>query len=255
MKNASANPTPQTDLPCTRHRVHAFDALRGYTVLSMIGFHTAYDLAYLYQIDMAWFTTGPFQELWRISISWVFLALAGWMTIHSRSNMRRGGQYACVAFLVWVVTAIADVDTPISFGIIYCMAACTLGYAVLERTALIRSSGPGACTAASAMCVALFLISYRVPHVRYEVQGLAWLGFPHEGFASGDYYPLIPFGFLYLASALAARAWRQSSKGAYPTWLQRIHCAPLESIGRHALLLYVVHQPLVLALLRFAFRA
>ena len=41
-------------------------------MLSMAGFHTCYDLTYLYGWDMPWFTETVFQDIWRASISWVF---------------------------------------------------------------------------------------------------------------------------------------------------------------------------------------
>lgn len=71
-------------------RIVFFDTLRGLTILSMVAFHTTYDLAYLYGYDMPWFTSTLFQDIWRASISWTFLILAGWMTQHSRNNLKRG---------------------------------------------------------------------------------------------------------------------------------------------------------------------
>lgn len=239
----------------TADRVRVFDALRGLTVLSMIGFHATYDLAYLYGVSLPWFTTGVFQGIWRISISWVFLALAGWMTLHSRNNFKRGCQYAAVALAVWIVTSIVRVDTPISFGIIFCMAASTLCFALLEHVAPTCASRSRGLYFAAAACALLFLTLYRIPRARYQVSGLAWLGFPSSTFSSGDYYPVIPFGFLYLAAAFAAHAWNSKTGGAHPTWLRRIHCKPLEIIGRHSLLLYVLHQPVVLVLLELTMGA
>lgn len=37
-------------------RITVFDTIRGFTMLSMAGFHTCYDLAYLYGFKMPWFT-------------------------------------------------------------------------------------------------------------------------------------------------------------------------------------------------------
>lgn len=37
-------------------RITVFDTIRGFTMLSMAGFHTCYDLAYLYGWKMPWFT-------------------------------------------------------------------------------------------------------------------------------------------------------------------------------------------------------
>lgn len=58
-------------------RITIFDTVRGLTMISMAGFHACYDLAYLYDWDMPWFTQTVFQDIWRASISWVFLFIAG----------------------------------------------------------------------------------------------------------------------------------------------------------------------------------
>lgn len=68
-------------------RITVFDTIRGFTMLSMAGFHTCYDLAYLYGWKMPWFTQTIFQDIWRASISWVFLFIAGWMCTLSRNNI------------------------------------------------------------------------------------------------------------------------------------------------------------------------
>lgn len=51
-------------------RITIFDTVRGFTMISMAGFHACYDLAYLYGWDMPWFTQTVFQDIWRASISW-----------------------------------------------------------------------------------------------------------------------------------------------------------------------------------------
>lgn len=234
-----------------RTRVAALDTLRGFTVTSMVAFHTVYDLAYIYGVSLPWFTHGPVQELWRISISWVFLLLAGWMCSLSRNNVRRGLLYATCAAAVWAATSVAAVDTPISFGILFCMAGSTLAFAMLERcapTAVERRSIPLA-----VLFGLLFICTYTVPHARYAVGGLAWLGFPDPSFASGDYYPLIPFGFLYLSGACAGCAWRQT-KRVYPGWMRKDWAPPLSWIGRRSLVIYLLHQPAALGVLSIVLR-
>ena len=234
-----------------RPRIVFYDTLRGFTVISMCVFHTCYDLAYLYGLNMPWFTAPSFQDLWRDSISFTFLILAGWMTSYSRDNFKRSGIYAVTALIVWAATSVASVDTPVSFGIIYCMAACTFLWACfarvahgsLERFPNIAIYGMGI------VLLALFLITNGVQHVRYPVEELAWLGFPSVSFASGDYYPLIPYLFLYLFGAFAAIRYRRSRKHE-PAWMLRNWCPPLSFIGRHSLIVYVAHQPIVLLVLQ-----
>lgn len=81
-------------------RITIFDTVRGFTMISMAGFHACYDLAYLYGWDMPWFTQSAFQDIWRASISWVFLFIAGWMCTLSRNNIKRAAKYALAALVV-----------------------------------------------------------------------------------------------------------------------------------------------------------
>lgn len=87
-------------------RITIFDTVRGFTMISMAGFHACYDLAYLYDWDMTWFTQTVFQDIWRASISWVFLFIAGWMCTLSRNNAKRAAKYAAAALVVWIATTL-----------------------------------------------------------------------------------------------------------------------------------------------------
>lgn len=222
-------------------RIAFFDSVRGFTIISMVAFHAAYDAAYLYGFEIPWFTDPIIQTVWRSSISWVFLALAGWMTSLSRNNLKRGGVYAIAAGAVYLATSIAGVDTPISFGIIYCMAACTLLYAA---TAPLLNRFPAA--AGLIGCLVLFAATYTLPHTTYPVEGLAWLGFPSASFVSGDYYPLLPNVFLYFAGAFAARWFDGHHASGYPKWMMKADAPFLSMIGKLSLPIYLVHQPLLI---------
>lgn len=228
-----------------RARIAFFDELRGFTVISMVLFHASYDLAYLHGLDMPWFTQGPFQDIWRATISWTFLALAGWMTSFSRNNVKRAAIYGLCALTVFAVTTIAAVDTPVNFGILACMAGSTALYAIASPGLRRIPSGVGAVA-----CLMLFLLTLGIPRCTYPVEGLAWLGFPSPTFASGDYYPLIPFAFMYLAGSFGAR-WFQAVRGkrGYPLWTKATHAPALAWVGRKSLVIYLLHQPVLVGLL------
>lgn len=227
----------------TKDRLGFFDALRGLTMISMALFHGAYDLAYLYGLPMPWFTEGIFQDTWRASISWVFLFIAGWMCTLSHNNFTRARKYAAVAVIVWLATTIASVDDSINFGIIYCMAACTFVVAVTKP---IVDKLPPRLT--FCMLLLLFFITRSIPHHTYVIIGMAWLGFPDADFISGDYYPLVPFIFMYLAGYMAARIVSNTCSG-YPDWMYDHPLPLLEALGRHALVFYLLHQPVILIVL------
>lgn len=250
-----AEPSRATDDGTRPHggRVGVFDVVRGFSVVSMVAFHFCYDLKFITGVDLAWFAP-PLQDVWRASISWTFLFVAGCMCALSRNNAKRGLVYMAFALAVFVVTSVAGVDTPISFGIIFCMAASTLVEWALERVGLEPRG-----YVAGAVLFAAFVLSLRVPqgHVGlgalgialpqglYATEWLSWLGFPGPHFASGDYYPLIPYALMYLAGAAVGRTWQ---KAGYPGWAYSFDFAPLSLVGRHALLVYALHQPILLAI-------
>lgn len=233
-------------------RIPLFDALRGLSVLSMVGFHFCYDLVELRGINLAWFQP-PFEDVWRASISWVFLALAGIMCSFSSNNLKRAARYGFVALAIWAVTTIAAVDVPISFGIIYCMAASTFIFALLQRTKL-QPKG----VVFALICFACFLVSLNIsrgylqilgfhlvlPSSLYASEWLSWLGFPGPHFSSGDYYPLLPYCLMYMTGA-SLGPWFKSK---IPGSLSKLRARPIEFIGRHALEIYILHQPILLLL-------
>ena len=236
-----------------RKRIGVFDAVRGFSVISMVLFHLCYDLRFLAGADLPWFAPS-LQDIWRASISWTFLFVAGCMCSLSRNNLKRGLTYGAVAVAIYGVTALAAVDVPISFGIIYCMSACTLVVWLLEK---LRCMPRGPIAAAVLfLCFVLFLglptgtlgigtPSFALPKSLYALPGLAWLGIPGPGFASGDYYPLVPFVLMYLTGA-SMGAWFKEQ--GYPAWALDANVPILNFVGRHALLVYVIHQPILLLL-------
>lgn len=237
----------QTASETKGHRIRGFDALRGITVVSMMLFHAMYDLVYLYGFRIGWFENTLMQNVWRCSISWTFLFLAGWMFGFSKSNLKRGAKYALVAALVFIATSIAQVDIPINFGIIYCMAASTLLTHAISKIP-VRIDPAFCCV----LCLILFIATYQLPRSTYEIQYLAWLGLPSATFSSGDYYPLLPYACMYGAGYFSMQTYRLQSDdyGKAPFTLT---CKPLEVIGRHSLGLYLIHQPLILLLFSIAF--
>ena len=248
-------------------RVHGFDVLRGFSVVSMVLFHCCYDIRYIAGLPLPWFQP-PLQDIWRCSISWTFVFIAGCMFAWSRDNLRRSGKYLLVAALVFIITTIVAVDVPINFGIIYCMGSCTLISWALDRSgfkpqgvvaALVLRIGRVFRTSVTLVLFCGFIclldlaqgtigvgpLTVAVPRALYQTPYLSWLGLPGPGFASGDYYPTLPYLLLYLAGTAMGRHWRATQ---VPQVLKDLTCEPLEWIGQHALPIYVLHQPVLLAI-------
>lgn len=73
---------------------------------------------------------------------------------------------------------------------------------------------------------------------------LFWLGLPDlTRFSSADYFPLLPWVFLFWCGVFLARLWHPG-RGEPPAALQ-----PLCAIGRSTLPVYMLHQPVLYGLL------
>ena len=233
-------------------RIRIYDALRGLSVVSMIAFHACYDLKFIYGQDLSWFAP-PLIDIWRASISWTFLFIAGAMVPLSRNNFKRAGSYLAVALAVYVATTVAEVDSPISFGIIFCMGICTLVGAILQKFKLLPR-GPVAAAAFFAVFILFLDIpqgtaafgSVEIPEAIYSTGLFSWAGFPGKGFVSGDYYPVFPYIFMYLSGTSLGMWWKTLG---YSKLARTFVVRPLNFIGKNALVIYAAHQPIIMAII------
>lgn len=96
------------------------------------------------------------------------------------------------------------------------------------------------------LCLALiFLTAPCADGVTTQTPHLWLFGFTTPDFASADYFPLLPWFFVFL---LGTWAGRYVKAGRLPQWFYTAKAPRLALVGRHALLLYVLHQPLLYAL-------
>lgn len=230
-------------------RIPLFDTVRGLAIVSMVAFHATYDAVMLYGSDIEWFLNPLIQNVWRNSISWTFLLLAGIMCSYSRNNVKRAARYLLIALLIWIATSIAAVDIPISFGIIYCMGSSVALFAVLKP---ILDRIPT--TIGFLLFAFLFLATLDIPHGVYGAHHLAWLGFPDANFESGDYYPIVPYSFLLLAGSYIGRTIRRHLRESSSVGFFNVDIPVLRVIGKHPLEIYLIHQPLLLLFFDVWFR-
>ncbi|MBQ9058494.1 MAG: DUF1624 domain-containing protein [Atopobiaceae bacterium] len=229
--------------------------MRGLLLILMVLYHLCYDLHFIAGQDLSFFVP-PFTLMWRLSVSAGFLFIAGMMCHLSRSNVRRAAKYGIVALFIWIITTLAAVDTPINFGIIYCMAASTLIYVLLKKLnivpkgwlwALVFLVAYLALQGLSVRHVWAFGLNIKLPDALYATEYLNWLGFMGESFRSSDYYPILPHSFMFLAGAALMETIKEHPR--IMEYLSNHSCKPLEMIGHLSLLIYVIHQPLIMGVL------
>lgn len=239
-----------------RARLHGLDTLRGLTLSSMIAYHTAWDLVWMFGLDWPWYhSAGAF--VWQQSICWTFILLSGFCARLGRRTLRRGVTVFLCGGLITAVTVAFLPGNRVFFGVLSLLGASMVLTAALKAW-LDRI--PAAVGAAASF--ALFLSSCRVqlgtfglcftvrlPAWLYRNDFTACLGFPPPGFFSTDYFPLLPWLFLFWTGYFLYGLLREP-----PRILLEARPPLLAFMGRHSLEIYLFHQPVIYALLCLLFR-
>ena len=231
-------------------RYGLIDTVRGAAILNMIAYHLCYDIFIVYGVWNS-FIGAPWAIIWERLICGAFIIVSG-MSLHfSRHPYRRGILVNLCGLLITATTLLFMPSQTIWFGILNLLGcAMILVYAL---RGLLGRLHPAAGLSLSAFLFAalygvprgyigFFSVSLiRLPEWLYGCRYLAPLGLPSRDFISADYFPLIPWIFLFLCGyylwALVVRTKRQE--------LFRPRVPVLDVIGRYSLWIYLVHQPLL----------
>lgn len=100
--------------------------------------------------------------------------------------------------------------------------------------------------AAPVLYLALFVLTGWLVSHRVSVDCLFPLGLISPDFSSADYYPIFPNIFVFL---LGTWAGKYALERRLPQWFLSWKVPGLSFLGRHSLAAYLLHQPLLIALL------
>jgi len=224
----------------TPPRVHAVDELRGLCVVLMIAYHAAVSLN-LHGLLSAAILYHPLLMVLQPIFAGIFIAICGFASVYARSNLRRGLKLFVLALAVSLITWL--VDMPIWFGILHFLSLSMLIYAGINRWIDKVPAIIG---------LVAYLILFILTRSWVASVGIvenAWLfpfGFRGRGFYSADYFPLLPWIFVFFIGTILGRLVQRKNR---PPWIFRERFAILSWIGRRALLAYLVHQPIIFGIL------
>ena len=225
-----------------KNRIWELDAARGLALLGMLIIHFVYDLVDLWGV-FSW------QEPeWYLFIKnncgFVFLVISGISATLSSGGMRRGGLVFACGFLCTAVTAgmyllgLADRSIIIWFGVLHCLGICMVLWHWLRRLSWWSLALLGLVLTAVGLVLARIYVDIHWT--------LIPLGLCPVWFHSSDYFPLLPnLGFFLLGAVLGRALYREKKTrlpGVSPD------CPPirlLRAMGRHSLLIYLLHQPVL----------
>ena len=227
-------------------RIAAIDATRGLALLAMAIYHFAWDLEFFGYAPPGTTSEGGWRIFARlIASSFLFLVgfslvLAHGKTIRWRSFAMRLAQVGAAAIAITVATWFATPDRYIFFGILHCIAVSSVLGLLFLRLPAVVSGLVG-------LAIILFSDSLAAPF--FNQPFLLWLGLSTQPVLSNDYVPLFPWigpVLLGIAAARLAvdRRMLQPLASAY-SGSGRVDRG-LTFAGRHSLIVYLVHQPVLI---------
>ena len=236
----------------SRPRRHGLDTIRGIALISMILYHASWDMVYLFGADWDWYRSDG-AYVWQQITCWTFILLSGYCFHLGRRRLRRGIMAFGGGLLVTAVTLVAMPDTPVLWGVLTLLGSATLLTAPLDR---LLARIPARAGLALSFCLFLLMGEVNAGYLGFEgvrilalPEGLyanlftAYLGFPAAGFSSSDYFPLLPWLFLFWTGYFLYRLRPEEPHRELP----RIPVVTF--MGRHSLLIYLLHQPLIYGVL------
>lgn len=232
-------------------RYAVLDIVRGVAVLNLIIYHAIWDLVYLFGFDWQWYQSKT-AFIWQQCICWTFIFLSGFCHSLGRHRLKRGIQIFSIGLLITIVTKLIMPQNIIMFGVLTLIGSCTLLLLPIEN--ILKSRRP---LIGLIVSMVLFLITRNVnrgylgfgkfykcelPNWLYRNLATAYLGFPTRDFQSTDYFSIFPWMFLFVAGYFLYQVLNQRK------WLHYLEVGgfkAVEWLGRHSLLIYIMHQPVL----------
>jgi uncharacterized membrane protein len=232
-------------------RYREIDLVRGIAILMMVAFHTLFDLNFFSVFSVE--VSGGFWRYFAYATASLFLLVAGISLTISRAKMPalvtrsqvikkfllRGAGIFLLGLLVTLCTWIYLKEGFIVFGILH-----LIGVSVMLSPLFFWLKK-------RAVLLGFFCIV--TGYILSTVNGPIWLlplGIHPASFWSVDYEPLFPwFGCVLIGMGLGEYLYKDGLRQFVVPEIPVIVIQPLAFLGRHSLVIYLIHQPIIILLL------
>jgi uncharacterized membrane protein len=221
-----------------KERIQSVDALRGLCVVLMIGHHFLYDMV-VFAGAPEWFFFNPSFTVLQPLFAGCFIMLAGVSSCFSRNNVKRGLRVLAAAIAVTTVSLLMRM--PILFGILHFLGLAMVLYGLTHG--LWENLPAKTLLWFCALLLASSLLLLKLVEVKSHYLWL--LGFTYEGFESVDFFPFLPWIFVFLFGTWLGRPLKERR---LPAWVYTINPPLLPAVGRRAFIIYLLHQPVLYSL-------
>lgn len=216
-------------------RIWEIDFLRGIAIILMTTFHIIFDLSDIYGLPIN-YRGGVIFYIGRTSAI-LFMLIAGVSCSFSKSNFKRGVKIFIIAMIITLVTQLYDASLGIKFGILH-----FFGISMMLSPLFIKLNKYWLLFIGTLALIAGALMS----GVIVQSQFLFPIGLISSTFSSADYYPLFPWLGVFIYGIALGKILYHERNSLFKFSLKN---NIVSFAGKHSLLIYVVHQPLILLIL------
>lgn len=238
-----------------KNRIDLIDEIRGFAILCMVLYHAVFDVILLFGISFPFFFSG-FMNTTRDIFAGTFILISGAACRLSRNNLKRGVICFLLGMAMTLATWLVMPEELIVFGILHMLGISMILFSFLRP--LLDRIPPVILAAAFIAFIIItsslpagklnlfWLSEIKLPDILYQSNWLSPLGFYNEFFRSGDYFPLIPWIFVFLLGSIIGVPLKERK---FPPFFYQSHIPALAWIGRNTIYIYLIHQPVIFGIL------
>jgi len=240
------------------NRIRLLDFLRAIAVIAMIFYHFVYDLGDFGYINLITVVNG-YWKLFAQSIGCSFLFVSGlsfWVMASSGINwpkyLKRLAILIAAAIIISLATYQINSNTFIFFGILHLLAACSLFSIIIYKLPIIVLIALGA---GIVVLPDFYHTSSYYNAVLFESKFLSWSGLYAGKTGSVDFYAFMPWSAAFIFGLACSKVFIKPKRASSlsPLSFKEEKIGPIISsilwIGRNSLLIYLIHQPLLIGLI------
>ena len=244
----------------SNNRLTIIDCIRGFALINMIIYHLLWDLVYIYDVNIDWYDKMP-GTIWQFCICFTFIILSGFCFHLGKHKVKRALYIIGGAVIISLVTYIVMPQDKILFGILWFMGTAMLIMILLDKVLIKVSSLMGIFISFFMFILTKNIGGGRICFFKWDIFELpqwlysnlitAYLGFPPMDFSSADYFPIIPWIWIYIMGYFI---YLYCKKKDLLKYFSGYNVRFLQWLGKHTLLIYMVHQVVIYGVLYVVFR-
>lgn len=222
-------------VPYSSNRITELDFFRGIALILMVYFHLLWSMSELYGYDIIYSTWVNFY-IGKISAI-LFILISGIVFSFGKFSRKRFLLLTVIALGISGVSYLYNDEHFIKFGIIHFFALSSI-LAVLAKN--INKY------VIIVIWIIVILAGSWISTIATNSDYLFFVWIINKWFQSADFYPVIPRFGVYLLGMWISKIFYAKKKNLY--W-KTFNVWPINFVGRNTLLIYLIHQPIIIFIL------